>query len=93
MALPLIPCRTKKLSLAAAEERMAQYWRVGEEAWAAGVDQDVLFVRVRCAGTALAARVTAAAATATPEGGAVGKLGRQESCQRGRALRCGLAHG
>lgn len=41
------PRRSRRPILAAAEEKMAQYRRLGEDAWAAGTDCDVLFVRVR----------------------------------------------
>ena len=42
-------CRGRKgIGALALEERMAQYHRLGEEAWAAGGDQDVHFIRVRC---------------------------------------------
>ena len=41
------PCRDRIPSLAALEERLAQYQRLGEDAWAAGADCDVHFVRVR----------------------------------------------
>jgi hypothetical protein len=41
-------CRGRKgIGPLALEERMAQYHRLGEEAWVAGGDQDVHFIRVR----------------------------------------------
>lgn len=42
-------CRARKPACAAAEEKLAQYHRVGEDAGAAGADHDVHFVRVRWA--------------------------------------------
>ena len=46
--LTVLPaCRSQRPSLVAAEEKMAQYHRAGEDAWAAGCDCDVLFIRIR----------------------------------------------
>ncbi|KAI7844971.1 hypothetical protein COHA_001338 [Chlorella ohadii] len=55
-AAALAKLRSQRPSLVAAEEKMAQYHRAGEDAWAAGCDCDVLFIRIRCATLAAAVR-------------------------------------
>lgn len=49
-------CRAHPPSLAAAEERMERYRRLGEDAWAAAADCHTAFISVRCAPLAAAVR-------------------------------------
>ncbi|PRW56454.1 flagellar inner arm dynein 1 heavy chain alpha [Chlorella sorokiniana] len=60
-AAALSKLRSRRPSLAAAEDKMGQYHQLGQDAWAAGGDCDVLFIRVRCSTLAAAVRVEAQA--------------------------------